>query len=234
LKKIQLHSAITKESIKMCDDKIEKWQSMIKKIIEELSGLRTDQFIFRGYMEILESNPALPKNNLFVVWAWRNYLFTAAMGVRRQLSSRYEDISLVNLLEDIKKEPTLLSRTRYTSLYKGTGFENDIAYINDCFDKLVGKGKESLDSADIALDIDQINEIAKALKVYSNKTIAHAGKDAESIETLPTIKDLNDSIDMFERMLNKYYGILNAGGIELPKFAQVAWESVFLIPWKLN
>jgi len=207
---------------------------MLKRITDALSELRSNQHIFRGFMEIVESNPALPKNNLFIVWAWENYLFAAAMGVRRQISIKYDDVSLVNLLEDIKKEPAVLSRQRFISLFKGTGFETDFAYINLCFNKLVSEGKDSLDSADIDKDISCLNETAQSLKVYATKTLAHAGRDAESIKTLPTIKDLDDSIDLFEKMLNKYYGILNAGGIELPKVAQVLWKEIFLKPWKLD
>ncbi|MCG7852712.1 MAG: hypothetical protein MIO92_09335 [Methanosarcinaceae archaeon] len=218
----------------MSNNKEEKWQAMLKRIIEALSDLRVNHYIFNGFMEIVESNPDLPDNNLFIVWAWKNYLFAAAMGVRRQLSSKYDDVSLVNLLEDIKKEPAVLSRQRYTSLFKGTGFENDSHYVNNCFDEIVGKGKDFIDPTEVDSDIKSLNETAESLKVYATKTLAHAGNDAESIKTLPTIKDLDDSIDLFEKTLNKYYALLNAGGIELPKVAQVPWKEVFLKPWKID
>jgi hypothetical protein len=191
----------------MGENKEDKWQQMLKRIIEALADLRANHYIFNGFMEIVESNPDLPNNNFFIVWAWKNYLFTAAMGVRRQLSSRYDDVSLVNLLEDIKKDPAVLSRDRYASLFKGTGFESDSHYINNCFDAIVGKGKDYIDSAEVENDIKTLNAIAESLKVYANKTIAHAGIDAASIKTLPTIKDLDDSINHFEKMLNKYFAL---------------------------
>ena len=204
---------------------------MLKSIIEALTDLSVNHYIFNGFMEIVEPNPDLPDNNLFIIWAWKNYLFTAAMGVRRQISNKYDDVSLVNLLEDIKKEPSILSRQRYTSLFKGTGLETEYHYINKCFDDIVGKGKDFIDPAEIENDIQRLNTTAESLKVYATKTLAHAGKDAKSIKILPTIKDLDDSIDLFEKMLNKYYALLNAGGIGLPKVAQVPWKEIFLKPW---
>jgi len=218
----------------MCGEILKEWLTMFEKIENALFDLRADQVIFRGFMEIVESNPALPANNLFIVWAWRNYLFTAAMAARRQISSKYDDLSLVNLLTAIKAEPAVLSRQTYASLFKDTGFKDDSAYINQCFDKLVGKGKESLDTTDVAEDIKSLENAAKTLREYANKTIAHAGKDAESIKTLPTIKDLDDLIDLFEKIFNKYYGLVKAGGIQFPKVAQVPWKKIFLKPWKLD
>lgn len=128
----------------MSTDITEKWLAMCKNIENALYELRADQVIFNGFMGIVESNSELPDNNLFIVWAWRNYLFTAAMAIRRQLSSDLRDVSLISLLEDIKKQPHVLSRQRYASLFKGTGFEHDPTYINLGFDTVVGKGKDSL------------------------------------------------------------------------------------------
>lgn len=218
----------------MCSEKLKEWLKMFEKIENALFDLRADQVIFRGFIEIVESNPALPENNLFIVWAWRNYLFTAAMAARRQISSKYDDVSLVNLLTAIMTEPTILSRQRYVSFFRDTGFKDDSTYINQCFDQLVGKGKESLDRADVTEDIKSLENAAKTLREYANKTIAHAGKDAESIKTLPTIKDLDGPIALFERVFNKYYGLAKAGGIQFPKVAQVPWKKIFLKPWTLD
>lgn len=218
----------------MSNDVPEKWLAVFKKIENALFDLRADQVVFRGFMEIVESNPALPDNNLFIVWAWRNYLFTAAIAIRRQISIDSRDVSLANLLEDIKKEPHILSRQRYASLFKGTGFENDFAYINQGFDSVVGEGKNFLDQTEIAKDVDNLRTVAESLRVYANKTLAHADKNAESIQTLPTIKDLNDSMDLIEKIFKKYYFILTASNIEFPRVAQVPWKEIFLKPWKLD
>lgn len=211
--------------------KDEKWQKMLETIVEELADLRANHHIFQEFMKIVESNPKLPDNSLFIVWAWKNYLFTAAMGVRRQLSDKYHDVSLVNLLEEIKAEPEVLSRERYASLFRGTGLESDFCYINSCFDSIVGEGRAFLDPADIEKDMNDLKTTAECLKDYATKTIAHAGRDATSIKVVPTIKDLDASLDLFEQVLKKYFALINAGGIELPTVAQEPWKEIFSIPW---
>lgn len=216
----------------MSTDITAEWLAMSKKIENALADLRADQVIFNGFMEVVESNPELPDNNLFIVWAWRNYLFSAAMAIRRLISKHPNDVSLVNLLEGIKRQPHILSRERHASLFKGTGFENDATFINAGFDDAVGKGRDALDESDIAKDIESLRAVAEPLRIYANKTIAHADRNADSIRTLPTIRDLNDSMDLLEAVYNKYYFLLNAGSIEFPKVAQVPWKEVFLKPWK--
>lgn len=218
----------------MSNDITAEWQVMSKRIENALTDLRVDQVIFNGFLEIVESNTELPKNNLFIVWAWRNYLFNAAMAIRRQLSTDSRDASLINLLESIKKQPHALSRERYASLFKDTGFENDATFINQGFDNAVGKGRNSLDQSDIAKDIEDLKAVAEPLRIYATKTLAHADRNADSIETLPTIRDLNDSIDLIERVYKKYYFLLNAGSIVFPEVAQIPWKEIFLKPWKLD
>lgn len=216
----------------MSSDGTAEWMAMSKKIEDALTDMRADQVIFRGFMEVVESNPELPDNNLFIVWIWRNYLFAAAVAVRRLLSKDTRDVSLINLLESIRRQPHVISRERHASLFKGTGFEDDATYINAGFDSEVGKGNDALDGSAVAKDIEGLGAVAKTLCAYTNKIIAHADRNADSIRTLPTIRDLNDSMDLIEKVFNKYFYLLNAANITFPTAAQVPWKEIFLKPWK--
>lgn len=218
----------------MSTDITAEWIGACKRIENALFDMRADQVIFRGFMGIVESNPDLPDNNLFVVWAWKNYLFAAVMAVRRLLSKDPRDVSLVNLLDSIGRQPHVLSRERHASLFKGTGFENDAAFINAGFDSAVGEGRDMLDGPDIAGDIKRLRAVAKTLRDYTNKVVAHTDKNADSIRTLPTIRDLDDSMDLMEKIFQKYYFLLNAATVVFPTVAHVPWKKIFLKPWKLD
>jgi len=138
--------------------------------------------------------------------------------------------SLYILLKDIKENPEILSRERYTGLFKDTGFANDYFYINEQFDRLVGKGKNYIDPDDVDKDIQSLEKIrANELITYVNKTIAHL--DKKKIEKVPRIKDLDDSIDLLEELVQKYYGIFYAGGISLLPIPQIPWKDIFKISW---
>jgi hypothetical protein len=102
--------------------------------------------------------------------------------------------------------------------------------INGCYDSIAGKGRDFMDPGDIEKDIASLDAASECLKDYATKVIAHAGRDVATIRTLPTIRDLEASLDLFEKILNRYYALINAGGIELPTVAQVPWTEIFLVP----
>ncbi len=67
----------------MTSDKVREWQSILKKIEDSVSDLLWNQHVFREFMEIVETNPEIPENNYFIIWVWQNYLYNAAIAVRR-------------------------------------------------------------------------------------------------------------------------------------------------------
>lgn len=137
-------------------------------------------------------------------------------------------------MESIKRQPHIISRERHASLFNGTGFESDKTFINKGFDDAVGEGRDELDESDVAEDIERLKAVSEPLRIYANKTLAHADSNADSIRILPTIRDLNDSMDLIEAIYKKYYFLLNASSIEFPKVAQVPWKEVFLEAWKFD
>ena len=213
----------------MCTSKDKEWISLLGKIENHISHLLWNRYLFREFLGIIEANPALQLNNPFVVWVWENYLFNAALGVRRLVDRDRRSISLLLLLEDMVERPEILSRKRYTALFADSGFADDTGYINACFDSLVGEGKDHLDRRDIEHDIHRLLKIAAVLIRYVNKMVAHI--DKASIRRLPTISDLDGSIDCLAEITRKYYAILHAGSIELLPVAQMPWKKIFDIPW---
>ena len=205
------------------------WLLMLNQIEDSVSKLLENRFFFRKFMNIVEANPELPENNYFIVWIWENYLYNAAMGVRRLVDKNPKSISLYLLLKDIMDRPEILSRERYTALFKDTGFANDYYYINQGLDKLIGKGRDHIDPADVEQDKKILVDRTEVLKTYVNKTLAHL--DKEKLKKLPTIKDLDDSIDLIVKLVQKYYAIFHAGGVDLQPVPQRPWKNIFEVPW---
>jgi hypothetical protein len=215
----------------MPKNKAEEWISLLEKIENLISHLLWNRYIFRELLIITEANPSLQNNNPFVVWLWENYIFSAALGVRRLCDKDKRSISLLLLLEEMQREPEILSRERYTTLFRGSGFANDLAYINSCFDSLVGEGKEHPGRNDIENDIHKLLEVAEVIISYVNKMVAHIDKD--TIKELPTVNNLDASIDRIAEITEKYHAILYAGSLDLQPVAQVPWQEVFRRPWIL-
>jgi hypothetical protein len=213
----------------MSKSKDKEWISLLRNIENQVSRLLWNRYLFREFMATIETNSALDTNNPFVVWVWENYLFNAALGVRRLIDRDRRSISLLLLLEDIAKKPEILSRKRYAALFEDSGLSDDTAYINRCFDSLVGEGKDCPDRRDIEHNMQKLLIIAKILIRYVNKMVAHIDKG--TIRKLPTINDLDASIDCLADITKKYYAILHAGGVELLPVAQTPWKRIFEIPW---
>jgi len=209
--------------------KEKQWLAILRQVEDSVSSLLWNRFLFREFISIVEANPQLPENNYFIVWIWENYLCNASIGVRRFVDKDPRSVSLYILLKDIMENPKILSRKRYTALFGDTGFANDYNYINKGFDELVGKGKDHIDPADVEKDINELIYKTEVLKSYVNKTVAHL--DKEKLKKLPTIKDLDDSIDLLVKLVQKYYAIFHAGGIELQPVPQDPWKNIFEIPW---
>lgn len=213
----------------MTENKEKEWISILKQIENAVSKLLANRFFFREFMSIMKTNPQLPENNYFIVWIWENYLYNAAIGVRRFVDKDTRSVSLYLLLMDIKENPEILSRERYTVLFKDSGFADDYNYINQCFDKLVGEGKDHIDPADVEGDIKRLIKITEVLRTYVNKTVAHF--DKEKLKKLPKIKDLDDSIDLLVELVQKYFAIFHAGSIDLQPVPQLPWKNIFKVPW---
>lgn len=202
---------------------------MLKQIENSASKLLENRFFFREFMSVVEANPKLPENNYFIVWMWENYLLNAAMGIRRFVDKDSRSISLYLLLRDIKENSEILSRERHKALFKDGGFAGDNNYINQFFDELVGVRKDHIDPSDVEDDTNKLIERTEVLKTYVDKTVAHL--DKENLETLPTIKDLDDSIDLIVKLVQKYYAILHAGTTKLQPVPQRPWKNIFNVAW---
>jgi len=209
--------------------KEQEWISMLKQIEKSTFDLLWNRLFFQEFMSIVEANPQLPENNYFIVWMWENYLYTAAIGVRRLVGRDTRSVSLYLLLKDIMENHEILSRERYTALFKDTRYADDFDYINIGFDELVGEGKEHIEPADVEDDINKLIRRTEVLTTYVNKTVAHL--DKEKLEKLPTVKDLDDSIDLIVKIVQKYYTILRAETIILQPVPQHPWKNIFKVAW---
>ena len=216
----------------MNNKKEQKWISMLKQIEKSTSDLLGSRLFFREFMSIVEANPKLPDNNYFIIWLWENYLRNAAIGVRRFLDKDTRSVSLYLLLKDIRENHEILSRERYTALFKGTRYADDFDYINIGFDELVGEGKEHIEPADVEDDIKKLVARTEVLNTYVNKTVAHL--DKEKLEKLPTVKDLDDSIDLIVKLVQKYHAIFHGETTILQPVPQRPWKNIFNVVWLLK
>jgi hypothetical protein len=204
------------------------WSEWLAKIETDLTIMLESRYYFRELVRVLNANPRLDSNR-FMVWVWKNYLLIAAVAARRLMDRHKKCASLYHLLTGIKAHPEVLSRARYASLFKDTGLEKDFHYINSCFDKLVGAGRDYPDPTRVERYLNLLLKSAAPIKDFVDMRVAHL--DRRELATLPKVKDLDRFIYLAKRVTERLYAIFSAGSIELQPSVLIPWKWIFKEPW---
>ena len=150
-----------------------------------------------------------------------------AVAVRKLVDPRKDIISYRRLLEEIRDNPTIISRTRFRRNVVEANYDEGLADLD--YDSYVGAGREHLDPADVQAELDELANKTTKLKTFVNKRIAH--HDEKEFDAIPKYRDLDESIDFLLVIHKKYFQILRCLGYDslLPPLGD--WKSVFRYPW---
>ena len=149
------------------------------------------------------------------------------IGLRRQIKTDDNSISLASLLEDIIATPEVLSRRYYVSRYKGSSVE-DLA--DGDFDRFSGPGAPHIDASMVAADLSRLREASAKCEDFADKRVAH--RDRREPKSLPTYNEVDACIDLLDELFAKYQRVFHAKASEtlLPTW-QYDWKSIFRTPW---
>lgn len=161
---------------------------MIKRIEDSLTVLHASRVFYREYLEILNANPRLKTSNHFLTWIADNYLYSAAMSLRRILDQTRGTISLYKLLDALQENDHLLTKTSYMTRFIADGTDRDLAEI--CFSSFARFGHtEGLNLQILRDQIESFSESWGRLKDYIDERIAHEARSPS--EDIPTVSDLD-------------------------------------------
>jgi hypothetical protein len=214
------------ESSDMDEDELfKKWDDWLERILADIRELLVSQDIFWEVQKIIKANPRIHTPNTFNRWMARIYGNDAAAGIRRQQDIDDNSITLRRLLMEIQNKPQVLSRDRYVALYK-----EDMKKLGHLhFDKIIGRGKDYIDTEMVTEDLAQLEGKTKNIKKFVDKRIAHLDKHPH--RELPTFKEVNDCLDLFKDLLQKYLLIFRAATYEILPVRDYDWKQIFREPW---
>jgi len=215
--------------------RLAKWDNWAKQVKLHVTDLLVKGHIFWEIQEIIKANPRIQKPSSFYEWMANCYATDAVIGIRRQLDTDKRSISLMNLLTDIIRAPTVLSREQYVASYLEQPHPDDARpYIesaaNRYFDKFAGPGKSHVDPSIIRADLDRLLGHSKNLERYANKRIAHFNRG--SFKLVPTHKEVKNCLDLIEELTKKYLLLIQGAAPKtlLPVWTY-DWKEIFLEPW---
>jgi AbiU2 len=208
------------------DELYNELNSELDVIYDEVSSLRVDQHIFWELQEIIRANPTINVASEFYLWMGRAYAASMSAAIRRQVDERRDTVSFVRFLRRLARQPGVITRERYKSL--STTAPED--YMDADFDRLVGIGTDTISSTEIQKEIEGLISKADVLKKYTDSIIAHCGKTRPTI--IPTFRDVDEAIEVLEKLLKRYFVLFRAIGLSgaLPAIVY-DWKAIFRVPW---
>lgn len=207
--------------------KLRKWMRWLKVIEEDVSELVVAKHIFHTLQGMIRENQSLHQPSSFYYYLKNTYISHTVVGIRRQIKSSDQSISLMRLLEEMKATPEYLSRDHFVSLYKGTRAER---YAHGDFDKFARSGAPYIDSDRVAFDLQELLDASSKVEDFADRRVAH--RDRREPKQLPTYNEIDDCICVLDKLYAKYYLLFHAQGLTtLSPTWQYDWTAIFRVPW---
>lgn len=203
-----------------------KWIEWITIIHNNIEELLTSQHIYKTYLEIVKNNPEIQSPRDFHDWVRKNYASAVAIHIRRELDIGSDVVSLKRLLTQIQKNPQIITKEWFKSMYKGSNAED---FAGGDFQNVAGVG-EIFDPEIARRDIEKLEELGAHIEDYATLRLAHNSK--KSITKDPTYDDLDAFIKEYEEIVKKYILLFTASGYtSLTPTWQYDWEEIFTKLW---
>jgi hypothetical protein len=205
-----------------------KLHGWLEVLDDQVKGLRVNQYIFWEVQKIIRANPKIDRPNHFYGWMTENYAGAMSVTVRKLADRDTRTISFRRFLEDIKNNPTVISRRRFKDNFvDGNYTERD---ADEGFDQLIGANRDYIDSFVVEHEIKTLLTKTSKLKRFVDKRIAH--HENSKFEDFPTFKELDEAIEYLEELIKRYYSIFECMGTEnlLGSWAY-DWKAIFYHAW---
>lgn len=185
---------------------------------------------WRELQAALDANPLIPQPNYVADWIREMYGLTIAVGIRRQGDRARDVITLRRLIDDVARNPTAISRSFYVERYPE--FMRQFSdHPHREFDTFAGPEGEHPDPALIRDDLAELGRIIKVVADYVNKHLAHRAARADV--PIPTYDDLDRALDEFDRLLKRYYLLIDGSGlVSSTPVKQYDFLRPLLVAWK--
>ena len=212
------------------DPKLAKWLKWFAVVHDEIQQLLIAKDIFWSVQDLVKANPQIQKPSAFYKYLGDTYISHVLIGIRRQVKVDPNAISFVRLLTEINESPEKFTRKYFTSLYSGSLVENRADKEFDEFCQ--AKGTDYISPDMVQNDITVIRTTAARCEDFADRRIAH--RDTRDPRSLPTFNEVDDVVNVLDRIYVKYHLIFHAGAMSsLMPIYQYDWQEVFDERWRL-
>ncbi len=224
------------------DNLLPKWLKWLNGIENTVITLQGDRQILRKTVEIVEANPATLKPNVFVKWFIRHYDRSAAVSVRTLADQQRGVVSLVNLLDHMRKHASVITWEWFLGQYVRDDPTGDelvrqawTKKAKDDFQRWGGQTHRHVACSVLRKDRTEVITAVKRVKDHVDKHIAHRYDGTVDLSKFKaTHADLDAAIDVIAEKTCLCISLLRqAGSINMLNPSIIGgWTRVFRIPWK--
>jgi hypothetical protein len=201
----------------------------LPKISSDLTGLFRKREIFWDLQEIAKENPKVLSPGAFFDWMCKNYITAVTVSIRALMDQSSDVHSLWRMLYEILEHPGIISRRSHVSLYRTAPKELDLG--NKTFDTVVGRSKQYLPNGMIRADLRKLEDASARVRRFVNKRVVHRTSPGE-IRKIPKFAELDEVIDVLDRIFCKYDLLLTAAGTMSTRVERNNdWRRVLHTPW---
>jgi len=210
------------------DDLFKKWQSWLDEINNQWADVLWHQQVLLDLRHMIEANPPLKRPNAFKDWLLDGYIAYQLMALRRQIDHDPKCISIRSLLTQIERNPEVLTRERFTSVYGG-----DAPTLGSRdFEKLAGKGADRFPPERAAALRDELLSKSKAFQDWIDRRIAHHDHRTPTHEP-PTLGALEDVLRFTGKLIEDLNLLVRQVGYVAEPTGGDDWHDILAEPWIL-
>jgi HEPN superfamily AbiU2-like protein len=219
-------------------DELIEW---LKVIHDHVYDLRSKQFIFGHVWRLIRENPELQKRQSHLyLWIYNLYVEGMAMAIRRLCDDDDRTVSLVRFLGFVKKDPSVISRASYGSLFPADTIGHPALpgevkaalrdhLINRGYDQTVGEGVSQPRGKDLRKEISELTRLADEIVDYATKRVAHF--DKEPPKQYPGLESIDRVIEQSSAIVQKYYLLLKAVDMDMNVYFHYDWFAPLRVTW---
>jgi RNA polymerase sigma factor (sigma-70 family) len=202
---------------------IQNWRRQLKEINSDIGNLLLSRHIFRETQELTRRQ--VWGRGLFAKWIRVNYASSALLGIRRQVDTDSNVVSLANLLRDLIRNPAVITRPVFLGFWlqgrfmreikRSRGGSRQVQLIflnafalpgwNASFDRFAGAGRVPVDKALLGRDLNLLRSTCTELERFATKRLAHFDSQAPG---RPTYLKIDQALDVIDSLLEKYNNLL--------------------------
>lgn len=207
--------------------KLTKWIRWLEVIKGEVRELVIAKDTFQRIQKLIEDNPALHQPSPFYRYLTSTYVSHAIIGLRRQIKSGDQSISMSRLFEEMIETPEVLTRAYFVKLYENSVVQD---FADKDFNQFADPGARHINPALVEADLARLRAATGRCEEFADKRVAH--RDKCELKALPTYNDVHSCIDLLNGLYSRYYLLFHACSMDtlLPVY-QNDWKAVFRVPW---